>query len=114
MAMAQATSANLTCSRVGCTRYDPCAQCMEIRTEAAQFAKCALGKPVVTFRANTARAANDVAAAEMMRRTELDSAIASNGLSAKEAGAKQREIARKDTFSADDAAQLKLFKKTSR
>jgi len=45
MAMAQATSANLTCLRVGCKRHAPCAQCMEIRTEAAQFAKYTLGKP---------------------------------------------------------------------
>jgi len=63
---------------------------MEIRTEAAQFAKYALGEPVVTFGANIAKAVNDVAAAEMTRRTDLDSAVASNDFSTQEADAKQR------------------------
>jgi len=42
----------------------------------------------------------------MTRRTELDSAVASNDVSTHEADAKLREIIRKDVFSADDAAQL--------
>jgi len=66
------------------------------------FAKYALGRQDVILGAD-----NDAAAAEIRRHTELDSAIASNRLSAKEADAKQREIAQKDNFSADDAAQLK-------
>jgi len=100
------TSANLNCLRVTCECNAPCARCMEIRTEAARFAHYTLGKPVVTFGADITKAVNDAAAAEMTRRAELESAVASNDVSTQEADAKQREIARKDVFSADDAAQL--------
>ena len=79
--MAQVTSANLTGLRVGCKCNAPCARCIEIRTEASGFAYYALGERVVTFGADTAKAVNDVAAAEMTRRTELDSAVASNDVS---------------------------------
>ena len=41
---------------------------------------------------------------------ELESALATNDISIHEADAKQREITRKDVFSADDAAQLKQLK----
>ena len=105
--MARVTSASLTCPRGGCTRDAPCSRCSGIRTEAAVFAKYALGRQDVILGADITEAVNDAAAAEMMRHTELDSAIASNRLYAKEADAKQREIAQKDNFSADDAAHLK-------
>jgi len=108
--MAQATSANLTCSREGCKCHAPCAQCIKIRAVATQFASFALGEPGVTFGANITKAVNDAVVAETTWRIELDSAIASNVLSTKEADAKQREIARKEAFSADDAAQLEHLK----
>jgi len=92
--MAQATSANLTCSREGCKCHAPCAQCIKIRAVATQFASFALGEPGVTFGANITKAVNDAVVAETTWRIELDSAIASNVLSTKEADAKQREIAR--------------------